>query len=245
MNKSPVKVKSSKEKRSAKTDQKSNKGLIGAATMLSVVGMLNYMGNGQVPTFTSLNEQYTSQVPLEQFRILRAQDAKNDIENFVIDEEEEQENSYDVYSIEEDMQPLFDEYDFAGNLVPAMLPLENKMEQSGNKNGILNQSNTGMTLQEAYVAFDMRESYLQRHASPLALQAADATELETKEFTTKSFNMWKTDEISLYPHTTKPCNLASPETIEDNSTSIYQEKVSFYQCNKGFIIYYTNILNKF
>ena len=48
----------------------------------------------------------------------------------------------------------------------------------------------------------MRESYLQRHASPLALQAADATELETKEFTTKSFNMWKTDEISLYPHTT-------------------------------------------
>ena len=86
-----------------------------------------------------------------------------------------------------------------------------------------------MTLQEAYVAFDMRESYLQRHASPLALQAADATELETKEFTTKSFNMWKTDEISLYPHTTKPCNLASPETIEDNSTSIYQEKVSFQQ----------------
>lgn len=65
MNKSPVKVKSSKEKRKAKTDQKSNKGLIGAATMLSVVGMLNYMGNGQVPTFTSLNEQYTSQVPLE------------------------------------------------------------------------------------------------------------------------------------------------------------------------------------
>ena len=44
------------------------------------------------------------------------------------------------------MQPLFDEYDFAGNLVPAMLPLDNTMEQSGNKNGILNQSNTGMTL---------------------------------------------------------------------------------------------------
>ena len=97
-----------------------------------------------------------------------------------------------------------------------------------------------MTLQEAYVAFDMRESYLQRHASPLALQAADATELETKEFTTKSFNMWKTDEISLYPHNTKTCNLANPETIEDNSTSIYQEKVSFNQCNKDFIIYYAN-----
>ena len=102
------------------------------------------------------------------------------------------------------MQPLFDEYDFAGNLVPAMLPLDhnnNKIEKSGQKNSILNKSNTGMTLQEAYVAFDMRESYLQRHASPLALQAADTTELETKEFTTKSFNMWKTDEISLYPQT--------------------------------------------
>ena len=142
---SAAKVKSPKEKRSAKTDQKSNKGLIGAATMLSVVGMLNYMGNGQVPICTSLNEQYASQVPLEQFRILRAQDAKNNIENFVIDEGEEEE-SYDVYSLEEDMQPLFDEYDFAGNLVPAMLPLDSKMEQNGNKNGILNQSNTGMTL---------------------------------------------------------------------------------------------------
>ena len=55
--------------------------------------------------------------------------------------------SYDVYSLEEDMLPMFDEYDFAGNLVPATLPLDNnKIEKSGQKNSILNKSNTGMTL---------------------------------------------------------------------------------------------------
>ena len=37
------------EKRSFKGQHQNNKGLIGAATMLSVVGMLNYMGQGEVP----------------------------------------------------------------------------------------------------------------------------------------------------------------------------------------------------
>ena len=52
-----------KEKRETKVDSKSNnKGLIGAATMLSVVSMLNYMGNeagfpSQV--CTSLDENYS------------------------------------------------------------------------------------------------------------------------------------------------------------------------------------------
>jgi len=54
-----------KEKRETKVDNKSNnKGLIGAATMLSVVSMLNYMGNessmpqSQVCT-TSLDQKYS------------------------------------------------------------------------------------------------------------------------------------------------------------------------------------------
>lgn len=55
-----------------------------------------------------------------------------------------------------------------------------------------------MTLSEAYIAYDMRESFLQRQASSLA-QQAETTELATKDFTTKSINMWKTDELSLYP----------------------------------------------
>ena len=40
----------------------------------------------------------------------------------------------------------------------------------------MNRTSTGMTLEEAYVAFDLRESYLQRHASPMAIQA-DTTDL--------------------------------------------------------------------
>lgn len=42
---SASKTKNLKEKRSDKAEQKNNKGLIGASMMLSVVGMLNYMGN--------------------------------------------------------------------------------------------------------------------------------------------------------------------------------------------------------
>ena len=51
-----------KERREIKVDSKSNnKGLIGAATMLSVVSMLNYMGNETtIPSqvCTSLDEDY-------------------------------------------------------------------------------------------------------------------------------------------------------------------------------------------
>ena len=41
----------------------------------------------------------------------------------------------------------------------------------------------------------MRESFLQRHASSLGM-TADTTKFVTKDFTTKSLNMWKTDTSS-------------------------------------------------
>ena len=54
-----------KDKRATKVDSKSNnKGLIGAATMLSVVSMLNYMGNEtSIPSqvCTSLDEKYAAE----------------------------------------------------------------------------------------------------------------------------------------------------------------------------------------
>lgn len=43
------KKKSVSDKRKTKIEEKSNTGLITSATMLSVVGLLNYMGNGEVP----------------------------------------------------------------------------------------------------------------------------------------------------------------------------------------------------
>jgi len=66
---SSSKTKNLKEKRSDKVESKNNKGLIGASMMLSVVGMLNYMGNQEVPMCTSLDEQYSNQNPLEQHRM--------------------------------------------------------------------------------------------------------------------------------------------------------------------------------
>ena len=61
----------------------------------------------------------------------------------------------------------------------------------------MNRTNQGISIEEAYMAFDMRESYLQRHASPMGMQA-DTTELQMKDFTTKSCNVWKaeTDHLS-------------------------------------------------
>ena len=56
---------------------------------------------------------------------------------------------------------MFDDYSFSGEIVPAnpnevLLPTQ-----------ILNQTNSS-GIADAYTAFDLRESYLQRHLSPLA-----------------------------------------------------------------------------
>ena len=63
------------------------------------------------------------------------------------------------------MKPTYSEYDFPGDMVPAN-PADLIRETM---NPVMNQTHTGLTLSDAYVAFDMRESYLQRHASSLAL----------------------------------------------------------------------------
>ena len=55
----------------------------------------------------------------------------------------------------------------------------------------------------------------------MALQA-ETTELATKDFTTKSFNMWKTDELTLYPQVTTARTTATAGT----NGGLYQAKVS-------------------
>ena len=54
-----------------------------------------------------------------------------------------------------DLIASYSEYDYAGELVPAKPEQVNVMP-----NAIMNQTNTGMTVEEAYVAYDLRESYL-------------------------------------------------------------------------------------
>lgn len=50
----------------------------------------------------------------------------------------------------------------------------------------------------------------------MAMQA-DATELEMKDFKTKSCNVWKTDDLSLFPQEVSSCT---------DSENVYQEKYS-------------------
>lgn len=74
------KTKTSKEKRREKAESKSNnKGLIGAATMLSVVGMLNYMGQAEAPACTFLNEMESQQMPVDELRVARVSEAKSEL----------------------------------------------------------------------------------------------------------------------------------------------------------------------
>ena len=115
-----------------------------------------------------------------------------------------------------DFQPVFpDEFAVNETFSSGFVPAKPEEVQQGS-NSILNRTTSGMTLEEAYVAFDLRESYLQRHASPMAMQA-DSTELNMKDFKTKSCNVWKTDDMSLFPQEVTSCA---------NSENIYQEKVS-------------------
>jgi len=72
------------------------------------------------------------------------------------------------------------------------------------------------SLEEAYIAFDLRESYLQRQSNSLAAQA-DSIYLETEDFATKTDNMYRSDDLSIYP------NQSSSE-IDGNELISYKEK---------------------
>ena len=71
-----------------------------------------------------------------------------------------------------DIQPVFDEYDFNGDLVPAM-PEDVVLSPSASGNSILNQTDCMAVdhinkYETALAAYDLRESYMQRHLSPMA-----------------------------------------------------------------------------
>jgi len=120
---------------------------------------------------------------MEQFRETRVSDAKNDLQldTFEVVEGDDWPSLYNALDSD-----YVDEYASAGDFVPA------NPEQVRPTN-IVNRTNTGMTLEEAYVAYDMRESFIQRHVSSMGMQA-DQTELETKDFKTKSCNQWRSND---------------------------------------------------
>ena len=78
----------------------------------------------------------------------------------------------------------------------------------------------GMSIEELNAAFDMRESYLQRHSSPVG-KYSDQTDLKINDFSTSTKNMWRSDDLGLFPDYNPPnCGHG---TAHDN---IYQAKVS-------------------
>lgn len=121
------------------------------------------------------------------------------------------EANFDGWSIDVNLNevPQIEEMPFSGDYAPA------KPEQVHPSTRIMNRTSAGLTLDEAFVAFDLRESFLQRHASPMAMHA-EATDLETKNFATKSVNMWSSPDQSLQP-ANRSC------AAEGN---IYEEKYS-------------------
>ena len=101
-----------KDKRATKVDSKSNnKGLIGAATMLSVVSMLNYMGNEtSIPApMTSLDEKYSEST--DGFEFFQALNHHGGQEGSSVVPEE--------WSVDMEFKPVYAEYDFSGDLVPS------------------------------------------------------------------------------------------------------------------------------
>jgi len=83
--------------------------------MLSVVGMLNYMGNHEVPICTSLDEKFADQMPAEQFRVAKVSEAKNELQ---AEQFADEDWSLNINGLD-DLRQNYEELGFSGDLVPA------------------------------------------------------------------------------------------------------------------------------
>lgn len=122
----------------------------------------------------------------------------------------------------------YDADQYALDLVPAKPEADSSLQV--NASSIMNRTTAaaGMTLEEAYVAFDMRESYLQRHASPMA-RYSDQTDLQINDFSTRTSNMWRSDDMNLFPDYSPPSCAHSGKG--GASDSIYQAKYNAMEQN--------------
>ena len=116
------------------------------------------------------------------------------------------------------LEEVFNKYDiYEASQSTALVRSTNDMPPAVNGSSLLGRNE--FSLQEAYIAFDLRESYLQRQSNPLAAQA-DSIYLETEDFATKTDNMYRTDDMSIYPQ-------PSDDSSEVNELISYKDKVSY------------------
>ena len=82
--------------------------------------------------------------------------------------------------------------------VTSIVPATSTDDFSFNKNA---PATSLFDLNDAYLANDLRDSYLNRSCAPNAFKA-DSVYLSTDEYDTKACNIWRTTDITTYPGST-------------------------------------------
>jgi len=95
------------------------------------------------------------------------------------------------------LEEVFNKYDiYEASQSTALVRSTNDMPPAVNGSSLLGRND--FSLQEAYIAFDLRESFLQRQSNSAAAQA-DSIYQETEDFITKTDNIYRRDDLSIYP----------------------------------------------
>ena len=132
--------------------------MLGAIMTLSVVGMLNYMGQSGESCHTYFNERQLDAKPkYEELDSSLTSNAKNDIEATLSTKFElEQNNNTDkLPQLPETLsKPTFAMKNFSSDNVPAKLEDMQKY------------SDLNKMIEEAYMTYNMRESFVQSHIDP-------------------------------------------------------------------------------
>lgn len=90
------------------------------------------------------------------------------------------------------------------------------------------------SLEEAYLAFDVRDSYLQRQSSPLA-NSAESIILQTDDFETETHNMWRTKDMTTYPFASNELEYYT-ESNEDRRGYLEKYTQSLYSPTANVIV---------
>lgn len=170
------------DKRKAKEESKNgNKGLIASCLTLASVGMVNFMGqtNNVCVPGTGFDEVAENADFIIQDTPMTVMGAKRDLvaDDTLSQYQTQWENDYEKNSI-------IAQDDVYGSIVD-LTP--------GNPDDLTNHSAIfagKMSLEEAYMAHDIRESFLQRHVSQMAAEA-EVTELQTGDFKAKINKTWR------------------------------------------------------
>lgn len=161
-----------------------------AGALIATISMIAFSGNDPKPS-NALVEVDHKEMPLA---------TSNDwSQNVQMDDISDLNNSL---IIEADMEDDGQKYtSMANQLIPTTQSkqLQNQQSQSSCEKSCNNQQH--FQLSDTYLAYDMRESYLQRQATCQLSNQAESTFLTTNEFETKTVNLWRSPDQDIFPQT--------------------------------------------